>query len=45
MTRRPTVVEVAQRTGGSASSADGRFVDEAVLRQARRTLDLAGDHP
>ena len=28
---------------GAVLTADGRFVDEAVLRQARRTLALAAD--
>ena len=38
------LVDAAETSeSGAVLTADGRFVDEAVLRQARRTLALAGD--
>ncbi|MFJ4683387.1 aldolase/citrate lyase family protein [Streptomyces sp. NPDC088789] len=39
--RARTVVDASGRTRGAQSLPDGTFVDEAVLRSARRTLSLA----
>jgi citrate lyase subunit beta/citryl-CoA lyase len=40
---RELVAAAADAEAGAVLTADGRFVDEAVLRQARRTLALAAD--
>jgi citrate lyase subunit beta/citryl-CoA lyase len=40
---RELVVAAEMSESGAVLTADGRFVDEAVLRQARRTLALAAD--